>query len=143
MDRAALDVAIFLEIPHGGWCPQGRRAEDGAIPQIYQMRETAERDYSIRTEKNVVDSDATLILYGRKMSGGTELTRKLALKHRRPLFCIDLESDEHEQLGKVAKWLDDQAIEVLNVAGPRESSRPGISKKTEQFLVNLLTDRAG
>ena len=57
VDRAALDVAIFLEIPHGGWCPLGRRAEDGSIPKTYLLRETPQRDYAVRTEKNIIDSD--------------------------------------------------------------------------------------
>ena len=89
VDRAALDAAIFLNIPHGGWCPRGRRAEDGAIPAVYQLKETTERNYAVRTEKNVVDSDGTLILFLKQISGGTELTEKLTKKHRRPLLCVD------------------------------------------------------
>jgi hypothetical protein len=40
VDRAALDWAIQRGIPHGGWCPRGRRAEDGRIPERYRLRET-------------------------------------------------------------------------------------------------------
>ena len=78
MDRAALDVAITLGIPHGGWCPKGRLAEDGAIAQQYQLTETELPDYAQRTEQNVLDADATLILCRGQPSGGTELTRRLA-----------------------------------------------------------------
>ena len=140
VDRAALDVAIFLNIPHGGWCPRGRRAEDGAIPAVYQLKETTERNYAVRTEKNVVDSDGTLILFLKQISGGTELTEKLTKKHRRPLLCVDLgQSSLGESVYReVVDWIADNNIGVMNVAGPRESSSPGIAKKVEAFLVNAL-----
>ena len=62
VDRGALDAAIAAGIPHGGWCPRGRLAEDGPIAAQYQLRETRSAKYYIRTRKNVLDSDATLIL---------------------------------------------------------------------------------
>lgn len=142
VDRAALDVAVFLDIEHGGWCPLGRRAEDGPIPENYQLTETQARDYAIRTEKNVTDSDGTLILYRQRTTGGTELTRRLAQKWDRPLLCIDLdelESGAQEVLqANFQDWLNQHAIQVLNVAGPRESSCPGISQLAERILVELL-----
>ena len=140
VDRAALDAAIFLNIPHGGWCPRGRRAEDGAIPAVYQLQETTERNYAVRTEKNVVDSDGTLILFLKQISGGTELTEKLTKKHRRPLLCVDLgQSSLGESVYReVVDWIADNNIGVMNVAGPRESSSPGIAKKVEAFLVKAL-----
>ena len=78
VDRAALDVAIELGIPHGGWCPAGRRSEDGTIAPIYQLQETNSRNYAKRTEKNVLDSCGTLILYRHAISGGTALTQRLS-----------------------------------------------------------------
>lgn len=74
VDRAALDVAMQLSIEHGGWCPRGRLAEDGTIPSRYDLRETRSAKYHVRTERNVVDSDATLILYRKSLTGGTLLT---------------------------------------------------------------------
>lgn len=141
VDRAALDVAIFLNLSHGGWCPAGRRAEDGRIPDTYVLKETSERDYAVRTEKNVIDSDGTLILYRERTRGGTELTRKLALKHRRPLLCIDLECPWERAVETATEWLDEQGIQVLNVAGPRESSCEGIGQQAEQFLVDALQSK--
>ncbi|NIQ28104.1 MAG: hypothetical protein GTN88_17040, partial [Gammaproteobacteria bacterium] len=76
----------------GGWCPRGRRAEDGAIPQHYPLRETESSDYRGRTQRNVNDSDATLILFTGAMTGGTALTRELALAADKPLMTIDLDS---------------------------------------------------
>jgi hypothetical protein len=141
VDRAALDVAIFLGIDHGGWCPMGRRSESGRIPEMYRLRETDDRDYSVRTERNVVDSDGTLILCRGKLRGGTELTYKLALKHQRPCLCVDLgkyrESDSSLSQS-VLDWIKDQNISTLNVAGPRGSSSPGIAKLAESFLINTL-----
>lgn len=138
VDRAALDVAIYLEIPHGGWCPLGRRAEDGTIPETYLLRETTHRDYSVRTERNIIDSDGTLILFRYRTTGGTDLTRKLALKHRRPLICIDLENQSDDVLERVCLWIEEHQIDVLNIAGPRESSCQGIGKQAERFLVDVL-----
>jgi hypothetical protein len=141
VDRAALDVAIFLEIEHGGWCPLGRRAEDGMIPKTYALTETETRNYVVRTERNVIDSDGTLILFRDQLTGGTELTRKLALKHGRPLSCVDLESFHEEEFARLLDWIESQNIQVLNVAGPRESSCEGVGKQAEQFLVVALAHR--
>lgn len=140
VDRAALDVAIYLEIPHGGWCPQGRRSEDGTIPLEYALRETKERDYSVRTERNVIDSDGTLILYQAKLTGGTELTFRLTKKHRRPCLCVDLAAVD-ESPPSLCHWIATHNIGVLNVAGPRESTTDGIGQRAESFLVNALTQR--
>jgi len=138
VDRAALDVAIFLDIDHGGWCPAGRRSENGLIPSIYQLKQTQSRDYAVRTEQNVVDSDGTLILYVEQMTGGTDLTRKMALKHRRPLLAIDLNTIHEKTFFELDEWIRIHNIAVLNVAGPRESTTPGISRLAESFLVKAF-----
>ena len=137
VDRAALDVAIALGIPHGGWCPRGRRAEDGVIAARYALREHASADYDERTEANVVDSDGTLILYRGALEGGTKLTREIAARHRKPLLVVDLA--EAPDPTAVRRWIDDERIAVLNVAGPRESGRPGIGREAAAFLSRVLT----
>lgn len=140
VDRAALDAAIILELEHGGWCPRGRRAEDGRIAACYQLQETDAFDYAVRTEKNVVDSDATLILCRGNPTGGTRLTIRYARRHNRPLLVIDL-NDDAKAAGAIedlVRWIRDHRIRVLNVAGPRESSSPGIGRQVEQFLVDAL-----
>lgn len=136
VDRGALDAAIALGIPHGGWCPRGRLAEDGRIPDHYQLLETDSPEYSVRTQQNVLDSDATLILYRGRLSGGTELTLRLAERHRRPCLVVDL--DHLLPAEEVRAWLRSEQIEVLNVAGPRESQSPGIAARTRQFLSGLF-----
>ena len=124
VDRGALDAAIELKVPHGGWCPRGRLAEDGRIPDRYQLRESALPEYRVRTEQNVLGSDATLILYRGRLSGGTELTRRLAKQYGRPHLVVNLDRAVDE--ADIRDWLEKQRVETLNVAGPRESQSPGI-----------------
>jgi hypothetical protein len=137
VDRAALDVAIRLGMAHGGWCPRGRLAEDGTIPPRYQLTETGSIDYPVRTEQNVIDSDATLILCRGRLFGGTELTRRFAAKHARPLLVVDLQSGQDD--GLVRRWLSEHSVRVLNVAGPRESSAAGIGDQAVQFLYRVFS----
>jgi hypothetical protein len=137
VDRGALDAAIAFGIPHGGWCPKGRIAEDGIIPQRYKLKEMESGDYPARTEQNVVDSDATLILYHEQLNGGTELTYRLTRKHDKPCKLIDLTG--HVGVADVKKWLVQNNVRVLNVAGPRESSAAGIAEQTKGFLHDVLS----
>jgi hypothetical protein len=136
VDRAALDAAIALKIKHGGWCPLGRLAEDGRIPDCYQLEETDSPDYPIRTESNVIDSDATLILYRGQLSGGTLLTVRFAEQHERPYLTVDLDSPLAP--AKIQQWLEKNQVEVLNVAGPRESQSPNIAKLAHEFITKLF-----
>lgn len=136
VDRGALDAAIELGIPHGGWCPHGRLAEDGTIPARYRLSETDSPEYPVRTEQNVLDSDATLILYRGWLSGGTELTLRLAEKHEKPCLVVDL--DDPPQLDAARRWIAETGPGTLNVAGPRESQSPGIAARAIEFLKILL-----
>jgi hypothetical protein len=137
VDRAALDVAIALGIPHGGWCPRGRVAEDGRIPLGYRLRETESSEYPVRTERNVIDSSGTLIVCRGPLLGGTALTRRFATQHGRPLLVVDLAQADANR-PDLATWLIQERIRVLNVAGPRESSSPGIGDATRAYLGDRL-----
>jgi hypothetical protein len=136
VDRAALDAAIALGIDHGGWCPVGRKAEDGTIPSHYRVQETASADYAERTEQNVLDSDATLILCRGEPTGGTALTARLADRNGRPSLLVDLEATPAS--GDVQRWLAENQVRVLNVAGPRESTAPGVAEQARAFLLRVL-----
>ena len=136
VDRGALDAALALGIPHGGWCPHGRLAEDGPIPDRYTLVETDSPDYRERTERNVLDSQGTLILYQGPLRGGTKLTAELAKKYRRACLIVDL--DEPLPASEVRNWLRATRLGVLNVAGPRESQSPGITALAQQYLVRLF-----
>ncbi len=138
VDRAALDVAIDLNIPCGGWCPRGRLAEDGVIDQKYQLQETASRKYPIRTEMNVLVSDATLILTRGKPDRGTGLTLRLAKLHNKPYWVINLDNNEIAP-DKLWAEMDFKSIKELNIAGPRESSKEGIYKEAYGYLHQLFS----
>jgi putative molybdenum carrier protein len=132
IDRAALDVAQELQLERGGWCPLGRLAEDGVIPNIYPLRETATADYAERTELNVRDSDGTLILTIGPPIGGTRYTIECTEKWRKPCYIIDLTGDANFIV--VRSWITDNRIAVLNVAGPRQSQSPEGYQLALQFL---------
>jgi hypothetical protein len=84
VDRGALDAAIAAGLDHGGWCPTGRKAEDGTIPEKYQLSETSSSSYAGRTALNVRDSGGTLVLSKGLIRGGTRLTIELASRYDRP-----------------------------------------------------------
>jgi hypothetical protein len=136
VDRAALDVAGELRLSSGGWCPRGRRAEDGTVPARYRLRETPSAAYTQRTEWNVRDADATLILHRGPLRGGTALTIRIARRLRRPFLCVDLAKAPDPAL--VHDWLRAHGVRVLNVAGPRESQRPGIHAEARAFLLRAI-----
>lgn len=138
VDRAALDTALELGIPHAGWCPAGRLAEDGRIPDRYQLTETPTKDYLQRTEWNVRDSDATLIVHSGSVAGGTSATRKFAVQHHKPCITIDLR--QPPSVGEFHLWLQQHAVHMLNVAGPRESKHPGIYKQAKSCLLSLMME---
>lgn len=136
VDRAALDAALQLGIPCGGWCPKGRRAEDGPIDVRYPLKETYSASYRIRTEKNVRESDGTLIFTWRKPKGGTALTIRFAQKYKKPYLIVDLSEGGDPETAR--KWLEVKQIKVLNIAGLRESECPGIYHRTVQFLPEVF-----
>jgi hypothetical protein len=139
VDRAALDVALAMGIDCGGWCPKGRRAEDGPIASRYPLAETASPAYSQRTKRNVRDSDATLILSRGQPRGGTLLTQRTAVELGKPCLSIDLGAPA--ALAEIREWLDRHAVGVLNVAGPRESQSPGITLEATRLLHELFAGR--
>ena len=139
VDRAALDFAIRQGFAHGGWCPRGRLAEDGAIPPIYRLCETDSAEYDERTEKNVLDSDATLIVArAKELSGGTAFTRTCAEQRRRPLLLVCERDGLSPGAAALSKFLKQNQVRTLNVAGPRESQAPGLGKFVRELLEAAL-----
>lgn len=139
VDRAALDAALERGIPCGGWCPKGRLAEDGAIPEHYPMHECDSAGYSERTRLNVYDSDVTLVLFAHRMGMGTRHTLNMASDLRRPVLTVDLDADPDpaDALAWFASF--DKGL-IVNVAGPRESTSPGIYPRALDYLRRLLRD---
>lgn len=138
VDRAALDAAMAADVPVGGWCPRGRRAEDGPIDPRYPLRETPSAAYAQRTAWNVRDSDGTLVLVRAVPAGGTALTVEEAHRHNKPLLH---EKPSRAAVEVIAQWIDTHAIATLNVAGPRESEAPGIYAEAKALLMRLLAER--
>ncbi len=152
-DRGGLDVAIELGIPHGGWCPKGRKAEDGPIPDKYRLEEMGTDSYVARTEANVVNSDATIVFANKRATGGSLQTLEFCRKHGKPYLHIALEDVSRERaVEKLLAWLSgDPAYNayedyearpsaecVLNVAGSRESESPGIRQQVRDIMLGAL-----
>jgi hypothetical protein len=136
-DRAGLDWAMTNQIPHGGWCPKGRKAEDGRIPDVYQLQETTSADYPERTERNILDSDGTVIFTLLPSLGrGSRLTVKLANMHGKAWLHIHRETLQPACL--LANFIQAHQIHRLNVAGSRASQAPGIGR----FVLSVLTQTA-
>jgi len=136
VDRAALDVALQLGLSCGGWCPKGRLAEDGEIAAHYPLQETPSTEYHLRTDWNVLDSDATLILNLGNLEGGTALTQVFAKCYGSPCMVLDLESDQNME--QLLVWLGKNRVSTLNIAGPRGSKRPEAYELATELLQRLI-----
>ena len=140
VDRAALDVALEFNIECGGWCPKGRKAEDGIIPKHYPLIELPDADYLKRTQQNVIDSDGTVIIYFGTLSGGTEITVKFCMTQKKPYLLIDAsELSPQRTAVRIDKFINDNSIAILNVAGPRASSEPLAYTYTLKALQHYLS----
>ena len=139
VDRAALDAALRHDVPCGGWCPKGRKAEDGMIPEFYPVKELADGDYSERTKKNVQDSDGTVIIYFGHVSGGTEETLRCCLDERKPYLLLDgREIDIRRAAERIFEFLSELPDETLNFAGPRASGEPLAYEYTMKVVEKFL-----
>lgn len=136
-DRGGLKAAIAVGISIGGWCPKGRKSEDGRIPEEYPLEETPSSDYPQRTEWNVRDSDATLIFtWGDVFSRGSMLTKSMADKYGKPSCLINLKGVEDGDSARTAfEFIKLTNPRVLNIAGSRESKAPGIEVKVERVML--------
>ena len=134
-DQAALDVAIKLAIPHGGWIQNGRKPQSGTLPDNYKLKEMPTASYIKRIEQNVINSDGTLIISHGRLTGGSDHSRKMVLKHKRQLLHIDLLQIEALQAAKlINSWISLHQIKILNITGPRASEDPKIYKATMDIL---------
>ena len=137
-DQAALDAAIKLGIPHGGWIPRGRRTETGPLPAHYTLQELRTENYRDRTEQNIISSDGTLIFSFGPLTGGSALTESLALRYDRPCLILDLELVSFdESVAAIEKWVKKYNIRTLNVAGPRASGEPRIYEAVYEIIQNV------
>jgi hypothetical protein len=135
-DRAALDWAITKGIPHGGWCPRGRRAEDGKIPDRYHLHPSQGTQYAQRTEWNVRDSDGTVVFtIESHLHGGSKRAVEFAREYRKPWLHLSRTMPVEDCAERLRDFVVDHKIAVLNVAGSRASVEPDIG----EFVQDVLT----
>ena len=134
-DRAALDWAIEHGISYGGWCPRGRKAEDGPIDFRYQMEETPSGNYAQRTEWNVRDSHGSAVFStAARLTGGSKRTVELAHEHHKPLLHLSREGEPYLPEQKLRRFIREHRIQILNVAGPRASKEPEVGAFVKEVL---------
>lgn len=122
VDRGVLDAALDADVPCSGWCPAGRRAEDGRIPDRYPLAELPAPGYAARTLRNVLDSDGTVIIHFGRLAGGTALTERMCRNHRKPLLVLDATAlVPNAAAVAIRNFVASAGICLLNVAGPRDS----------------------
>jgi hypothetical protein len=139
VDRAALEWALANDVPHGGWCPKGRKAEDGVIPPQFQLRETGSDNYSIRTRRNVRDSGCTVIFSeSAELTGGSKETAEFAKAIGKPLLHLLSSAEINEPATQLNSFLKEHGIVVLNVAGPRALEEPEVSQFVKAVLSHAL-----
>ncbi|MEM7015317.1 MAG: putative molybdenum carrier protein [Verrucomicrobiota bacterium] len=139
-DRAALDWAIENGVEHGGWCPRGRRAEDGLIDPRYSLDETTSEAYPVRTKWNVRDSDATVIFtIGSQLTGGSKLTAEFAREFTKPWLHISSVATPDPTMA-LRRFIDENFVQILNVAGPRDSTEPQVAEFVRDTLNDAILD---
>lgn len=139
VDQGALAAALDRGAPCGGWCPEGRRSEDGLIPPIYPMRELSGAGYADRTLRNVQDSDGTAIVFAGTLDGGTRLTRTYCKDESKPCILIDSSTlSERDAIDALVSFVANHDIKTLNVAGPRASKWPDAHAYTRMLLMGVL-----
>jgi hypothetical protein len=141
-DRAALDFAIEHGVPHGGWCPKGRKAEDGHIDARYRLTETPSAGYVQRTEWNARDSDATVVFsIGKILSVGSKKTVDLARKHGKPVLHLSRANGVSVAEEALLRLIEEYNVKVLNVAGPRASKEPDVDAFVKEVLARTWPSR--
>jgi hypothetical protein len=147
-DRAGLDFALDAGLEHGGYVPKGRKAEDGRIDDRYQLVELLSSSYVARTKRNVEESDGTVIFsLETELTGGSELTRSHAIQAGKPVIHIHNGGTETNRTALLTEvwhlrnFVEKNGIEVLNVAGPRESKEPGVYAFTFRMLRQYWENR--
>lgn len=135
-DRAALDFALARRIPHTGWCPKGRLAEDGPLPIKYRLMTTPSEEPAQRTAWNVRDSDGTVIFSLKTdLEGGSEITANFCMSYHKPwLRLVRTDGTDDELAARLLEFTTRHALKTLNVAGPRESKEPGVGKFVRDIL---------
>ena len=136
-DQAALDIAIKLGIPHGGWIPKGRITETGALPERFELKEMSSESYSECIRQNVMDASGTLIISYGRLTGDLDSARKATLRYGRQMLGIDLDQMDDIKAALLLKdWIHLYRIEVMFVIG---QNGPFARNQTENIIEGALT----
>jgi hypothetical protein len=139
VDRGALDAALAAGFACGGWCPEGRLAEDGAIADCYPIAVLSGAGYEERTLQNVLDSSGTVILHSGRLEGGTRMTAEHCARHGKPHLVIDASTSAPDGAAReIAAFVEREGVSVLNIAGPRASKWPGARDFAHDVVTRLL-----
>lgn len=139
VDRAALDAALDAGVPCGGWCPDGRIAEDGPLPARYPLCELKGGGYVERTLANVRDSDGTAIIHAGELDGGTLHTLECCVEKGKSHLLVDSNETTVDQAAElIADFIERHGIATLNVAGPRASKQPQIYPYAHAVILRFL-----
>ncbi len=139
VEQAALDVAIKIDIPYDGWIPKGRNTEDSVLPEKYRLKQTPIAGDSNHIEKNILDSDGTLIISHGKLSEDSALVEKIAEKHSRHRLHVDLNTTNDFFAAQIiSMWIAEKGIQILNISGPESSKDPKIYRATAKILETVL-----
>ena len=139
VDRAALDAALAAGTPCGGFCPKGRKAEDGVILAKYPLTESLSAQYQMRTLENILTTDGTLVFFHKKPRGGTKSTVLMAKLHKKPCLLLDLaDLSETAAARQIRAFCRKNRLKRINVAGPRKSQNPAIGDQVRAVLGKIL-----
>lgn len=132
-DMGGLLAARDLGIPTGGVAPKGYRTERGPQPLLKDLglTESPYASYQGRTADNVEAADGT-VLFGNLRSPGSALTAKLCKQAGKPWI-------ENPTVQELRTFIINEQVQVLNVAGNRESKNPGIQAGVREILVEAFS----
>jgi hypothetical protein len=135
VEIAALDSAIKLDIPHGGWAYKRKRTEDGVLPEQYNLKTIDVASYHYRLEKNIIDSDGTIILTHGQLIIGSKIIKDLANHHNKPCLSINLtDCSINHAVSSIRKWIANNEIEAIYFTGSKSVGKSGIYKETIQVI---------
>jgi hypothetical protein len=142
VDTAGLSFALRCGLQLGGWCPRGRRREDGVIPRRFNLKETPSRGYLQRTTWNIRDSDATVIFsVSARLKGGSRKTAQLTRQQRKPYLHLAAQRTGIDHVTALCRFIRQHRIRVLNVAGPRRSQEPNAGRFAARVMQAALTGK--
>jgi hypothetical protein len=120
VEIAALDAALQLDIPHAGWAYKGRKTDDGVLPEQYNVQGIDNPSYFERLDKNIVDSEGTVILTYGQFLIGLKGVRDLADEHKKPCLHLELrDCTTNQAISSIRKWMNNHEIEVVYFTGSK------------------------